>query len=242
MKIISDYLKKMATWLLPYTCILCHQNSQCSRDLCFNCYQELPHLTLTCPRCALPLKEVGPNILCGHCLRYNPPFIETYALFYYEPPITRLILELKFNQNLAHARVLGELLTEKIHTQWYCNQSLPKLIIPVPLHPKRIQERGFNQAIEIARPIARALQLPLDTQSCQRIRHTAAQATLSASERLQNIKNAFHVSRNLNQQSIAVVDDVITTGHTVMEFCNTLKKNGAGPISVWCCARPEFSK
>lgn len=239
MKIITDYLKKTAAWLLPYTCILCHQSAQRNQDLCLNCYDELPHLTHACPRCARPLKEVSSDTLCGHCLRHNPPFTTTLSLFYYEPPITRLILELKFNQNLAHARVLGELLAEKILRQ---KLPLPKLIIPVPLHPQRLKERGFNQAIEIARPIARALQLPLDTESCQRIRHTAAQATLSADARLQNIKNAFHISKNLNQQAIAVVDDVITTGHTLMEFCNTLKKNGAGPITIWCCARPEFLK
>lgn len=134
---------------------------------------------------------------------------------------------------------MGELLAEMITTTWYKNKPLPSTIIPVPLHPKRFKERGFNQALELARPISTLLKIPIDALSCQRIKHTAAQATLSGVERQKNVKNSFKISKQLTAQHIAIIDDVITTGHTIREFCHTLKHHGAKIIDVWCCARPD---
>lgn len=145
-------------------------------------------------------------------------------------------MQLKFNHALLNARILGELLAEKIHL-WYQQQPLPEFIIPMPLHTKRLKERGFNQALEIARPISSSLGIPIDKTSCQRIKHTFAQATLHADQRQANIKKAFKVTSDLANKHIAVLDDVITTGNTITEFCRTLKKAGAGKIDVWCCAR-----
>ena len=219
---------------MPYHCILCKGLSKRTQDLCELCYHDLPVLDYACPQCANPLTETH---LCGQCLAQEPPFSHTYALFRYQEPISRMILNLKFQEALVNARILGELLTEKIINTWYRDKSLPKIIIPVPLHSVRLQQRGFNQALEIARPIARTLQIPLDVSSCRRSLATDPQATLHPSERKQNIKNAFQLLKPIPYQHIAVIDDVITTGHTINEFCRMLKKSGVRQIDVWCCAR-----
>jgi ComF family protein len=235
---IHHYLKKMGHWLLPYTCILCHNYSTRLQDLCENCFNDLPSLQHACPRCANPLSSPH-NIVCGYCLKQTTSFDATYALYFYQAPISKLIMNLKFGQSLVNARILGELLAQRIQQAWYYNKPLPEVIIPVPLHPKRLKERGFNQALEIARPIAKILHLPLEFTSCQRIKHTVAQATLPANQRLQNVKNAFHIEK-LPFKHVAVVDDVITTGYTINEFCQALKSTGVHSIDVWCCARPNF--
>lgn len=232
-----NVLKKISHWLLPFTCILCKNLTQRTQDLCYACLQELPILTQGCAQCANILTAPDREPICGPCLTTPPPFEKTYALFSYQPPITRLIMDLKFQHALVNARILGELLANKIRHVWYQNTRLPTAIIPLPLHVTRLQERGFNQAIEIARPLAKLLQLPLWIKNFSRCKPTLAQTTLSAKIRQKNLRGAFHVNTNLANQHVAVLDDVITTGSTMTEFCYALKQQGAGKIDVWCCAR-----
>lgn len=175
-------------------------------------------------------------VVCGHCLTQPPPFTRVYASFAYQAGIKSLIQGLKFNEALVNARILGELLSEKIKI-WYQNGMLPEVIIPIPLHAKRLKERGFNQALEIARVVSEMLQLPIDKTSCQRIKPTAAQATLPAAERQNNVKQAFQVSKQLSWHHVAVIDDVMTTGFTMIEFTHALKRQGVDKIDVWCVAR-----
>lgn len=229
-------LKKLCAWLLPYHCILCSYKTERWQDLCDQCRQALPQSMHACWRCAMPMPETG---LCGLCLTTPPPFDHTHALYLYASPITNLILELKFSQALINARILGELLAEQITHTWYAQKPLPDLIIPMPLHVTRLKERGFNQAIEMARPIAQKTRLPLDVHSVLRIKPTLPQATLSASDRIKNVQGAFAVTCDLSGLHIAVVDDVITTGNTMREFCHILKQHGAQTIDVWCIARPD---
>jgi ComF family protein len=233
-----DYLKKFYYWLLPPTCILCHAKAASTRDLCAACIEDLPILPQSCPVCAKTLTgSPAAGLHCGDCLRQPPAFDATYALFAYLPPITKLIMELKFHHKLVNARILGQLMADTLQNRWYYNKTLPDVIIPVPLHAKRLQERGFNQALEIARPISKILQIPLDTFSCQRTRHTTAQARLAAEQRHQNIKNAFIINQDFTGQTIALLDDVITTGQTIEELSKTLKKAGTKRIDVWALAR-----
>lgn len=236
MKSKKKYLKKLAAWLMPYTCLFCHNLSDRAQDLCTACLKDLPIIDHPCKCCAKPLSSML-DLICGHCLMHPSFFDRTLALFAYKPPITRFIMQLKFNHALLNARVAGELLADKILTEWYVEQPLPDLIIPVPLHVKRLKERGFNQAVEIARPLANKLHLPLDLFSVQRVKSTAAQATLLAKERWHNVQNAFAVEKNFTNMHVAVVDDVITTGNTIQEFCRILKKSGVRQIDVWCSAR-----
>lgn len=190
----------------------------------------------SCVRCARFLQGTCATI-CGNCLANGPFFDVTYALFPYEWPVDSLIVKLKFHHQLCYAQALGELLTHKIQTVWYAARPLPDIILPVPLHPKRLRERGFNQALEIARPAAKALNLTMDVHGVKRIKATPPQSELPARKRKQNIANAFSVNKNYTGKHLAILDDVITTGHTVMELSRVLKENGAKQIDVWCCAR-----
>jgi ComF family protein len=233
-----DSCKKILAWLIPPVCLLCHQATRWGQDMCQGCRDELPILPQTCPRCAKTLTTpAGLKLICGACLKNPPPYDAAYALYSYEKPITKLIMELKFHERLVNARILGELMADAIQHHWYPNKALPDLIIPMPLHTRRLQERGFNQALEIARPIAKYLNIPLDITSCIRHKYTAAQARQSADTRSQNMKNAFTVLGDFSGRHIALLDDVTTTGYSMYELAKTLKKAGAPRIDVWFCAR-----
>ena len=121
-------------------------------------------------------------------------------------------------------------------------QPLPELILPVPLHHRRLRERGFNQALELARPIAAGLGLPLDWHHAQRLRATDPQSDLPAKLRSHNVKGAFTVAPGLAVSSVAIVDDVMTTGHTVNELAVMLRGSGVRSVSVWVCARAVFGR
>lgn len=235
---MTDIINK----ILPATCILCGYFAQQSRIICFECEQDLPILSHYCQQCAqfLPVTEKI-DLICGACLQHSPPFDFTHALFPYQAPIIQLIIQLKFRHQLSHAQAFARFFIKAIQKQWYAKKPLPDLIIPVPLHPIRLRERGFNQALEIAKPIAKALGLPIDNHGAKRIKHTVAQSSLPARERKQNIANAFSVHRNYTGLSIALIDDVITTAHTVTEISAILKQHGAKRIDVWCCARRDIA-
>ena len=194
---------------------------------------KLPRINYGCECCG---RELAKNAtICGECLNHPTPFTHTIAPFHYAEPIDKFIIALKFHGQLLYAKLLGELLAERL-IEYYKNTAEPEIIIPIPLHTQRLKERGFNQALEIAKPIAKKLQLPLERYHCQRVKNTAAQTTLTAKERRHNVKQAFGVNKKLPEH-VAVIDDVITTGSTMTEFCKTLKKSGTIIIDVWCCAR-----
>lgn len=243
MLVIPEYCRKIYWWLFPPICILCSHPSTQLQDLCQRCRNDLPILPQSCPRCANSFAmDTPPELICGHCITRPPPFDATYALYPYKAPITKLIMELKFNQRLINARILGENIAHVAKNVWYINKRLPDMIIPVPLHPQRLKERGFNQAVELAKPIANLLALPMNITSCLRIKHTAAQAMLPAEDRTKNMKNAFLIKDDFTNQHLAVLDDVITTGQTITELCLALKKAGANRIDVWCCAKALLNK
>lgn len=131
---------------------------------------------------------------------------------------------------------MGTLLAEKISFQ-YQTEKLPDVIIPVPLHRSRQYERGFNQAIESARPISKRLNIPIEYKRCKRLVNTAAQSKLPANQRANNVKNAFVAHQDLAYKHIALLDDVMTTGHTLIEMSRALYYVGVKRIDVWCCAR-----
>ena len=142
---------------------------------------------------------------------------------------------MKFGHNLIYAKILGELFAHFIQEKYQTN--LPEIIIPVPLHNSRLRQRGFNQALEIARPIAKKLKTSLDVSSCERSKNTIAQTELNMNERIKNLNNAFALIKSLNYKHVAIFDDVVTTGSTVHELSKVLRKAGVIKIDVWCCAK-----
>lgn len=224
--------------LLPTICILCGDTSP--QNICKACQNDLPILSQTCERCANVLANSAQYKIkiCGSCLTNPPPFDRTYALFPYEPPIIQLIVKLKFQNELNIAQAFGELLAQYIEQVWYHNKKLPDLILPVPLHANRIKERGFNQAVEIARPIAKKLRIPIDYYSVVRSKETATQSKiLQAKVRNQNLKAAFTANKNYSGLFVAIIDDVVTTGYTVRSLSKLLKKHGVNRLHIWSIAR-----
>lgn len=240
---IANTFDRIYNHLLPSICILCGHPHPSSQAICVPCQNDLPILTHRCPRCAQFLSATNAITVCGACQKKPPPFELAYALFPYQAPVIKLIIALKFYHQLHYAKLLGELLVQKIRFDWYKNKPFPELIIPIPLHPKRLRKRGFNQALEIARPVAKSLGIAMDINHVKRIKNTQEQSRLAASERQSNMADAFIANRDYTGLSIAVIDDVITTGYTITEFCKVLKaSNNPKSIHVWCCARRDVTE
>jgi ComF family protein len=225
---LKKTVQSAANALLPQDCFLCAAPAG-DRLLCAACVAGLPRLTPErCPVCALPTPG---SAVCGACLKQAPHFDATRAVFRYEFPLDRLIQSLKYAHRLAGADFLGrELAQSPVPFQ-------PDLILPVPLSPARLAERGFNQAVELARPLARALGVSLETSRVHRRRDTAPQASLPWTERKQNIRHAFECELDLTGKTVLVVDDVMTTGATLDELARTLKAHGAARVENCVLAR-----
>ena len=234
-----NYWSNIVQLLLPKICPLCRlpHTFEAQTDLCQGCIESLPWLHHACVSCALPLDISTPTTrICGQCQHKTPPFQQCHTLFHYQPPINRLISHLKFNQQLLYARVFGQLMAQHMR-QHYTPSTLPDMVIPVPLHKRRLRERGFNQAQEVARICAKQLSIPLNTQHCHRDKHTSHQLELSAIERHRNMSKAFSSKAFKPNMCIAIVDDVMTTGTTLRELSLCLKKSGCQEIHLWCIAR-----
>lgn len=175
-----------------------------------------------------------PATRCGHCQQRPPAFDSTTALFHYHPPVDYLLKRLKFASELAIAPLLARLLAERIATR---NASLPDLLVAVPLHRTRLRERGFNQASLLALQLGTRLGIPVAPRLCTRRRATQPQSLLSTTARRLNLRRAFAIQDNVPAAHIAIVDDVMTTGHTAGELARTLKQAGAQHIEVWVIAR-----
>jgi ComF family protein len=226
----------MRQWLFPPLCVLCGAKGHAGMDLCADCREDLPRNTRACVQCALPLTTPH-STLCGQCLQKAPPFDRAHALWRYEPPVQQWVARLKFRQELVYAQLMGQLLASHLTQLYDLQDKKPDLILPVPLHAGRLRERGFNQAVEIARPVGCRLGIPLGFTQCQRIKSTHPQTELPAKERRRNVRGAFHVNQNLDAGYVALVDDVMTTGQTVHELARTLRRAGVARIDVWVCAR-----
>ncbi|MBF0220498.1 MAG: ComF family protein [Gammaproteobacteria bacterium] len=213
-------------------------------DICQGCYDELPWNHHHCCRCALPLKVTDTTVaaplpLCGQCQRQPPRFDTLFAPFTYDAALAKLITGLKFSARLSHGRLLGELLAASLQQAWQ-QQTLakPQAILAVPLHWRRQQQRGYNQAGEVARYVAARCQIPLASHLCRRQRATAKQTELHARERQRNMRGAFVINPNQPlPQHIAMIDDVVTTGATVRELTIVLKRAGVQRVDVWALAR-----
>lgn len=234
----SKQLKQWTTIIqdcvYPPTCLLCGDTGFRSMDLCEACYSDLPAYHGGCPNCAAPLPtQTGTTQLCADCQKQQPAFDSVLAGFHYQEPIRHLIHNLKFASRFANARLLGKLMTEQITD----HGTMPGAIIPVPLHPKRYRQRGFNQSIEIGRHISHQLEIPLALNLCKRIRHSTPQSELNAKQRRRNLARIFSVSEKPKINSVAIIDDVMTTGSTVRSLARTLKQSGIQHIQVWVIAR-----
>lgn len=232
MRKVYDWLRIAQERLLPTTCLLCGAPGGADLDLCPGCRAALPVIGPACRYCGAAL-EAG-QAVCGPCLRRPPPFAATIAPYHYAAPVDHLIWQLKFRGRLAPARTLGRLLADAGRDR---EDSLPECLVPVPLHRRRLGERGYNQAVELARPVARQLGIPLAPRLARRAHATPPQAELDGRERRRNVRGAFTVPQAPAARHVAIVDDVVTSGATVSELAQALRRAGVERVEVWAVAR-----
>jgi len=207
------------------------------RLLCQDCSTALPRIASPCPRCAMPSPGgmTSPGALCGQCLREPPHFDATRAALDYSFPVDGLIQQLKYGARLPLAALFGDLMADGMRQGG--TGPAADLIVPLPLHPARLRERGFNQAGEIARRLSSLTAIPLRMDGIRRTVDTPPQAGLHIKQRRANIRGAFACDTPLAGLNVAVVDDVMTTGSTLDEFAKTLKAAGAARVENWVAAR-----
>ena len=216
---------KFSQRLLPQACQLC---GAAGAALCAPCAAELPWLPRArCTLCAVPLAT---GAVCGACLDHPPRFDRVEALFAYRFPMNALIHAYKYGGRLALARLLGEMLGTRVARD-------VDAIVPMPLARGRLAERGFNQALEIARVVAAGTGIRLLPRACRKVADTPPQAALPWEERARNVRRAFVCDADLSGMRVAVVDDVLTTGATLNELARVLRKAGATAVVGWVVAR-----
>ena len=227
---LKGLLQHVTDVIMPHECFVCGSAAG-GEAVCPACRGELPRRPgRACPVCALPVVDGG---VCGRCARQPPAFDATWAVFDYAFPVDAMLHALKYRHQLALAGFFARELAGLAGDPWRGVD----MILPMPLHAHRLAERGFNQAVEIARPLARANGLPLELAAIRRVRNTVAQAGLDREARLRNPRGAFEGVRPLAGVRILVVDDVMTTGATLNELARALKRQGAGWVGNLVIAR-----
>lgn len=223
---IRSYFKQV---LLPQHCLLCGE-AAIGVALCRPCLADLPwHASSACPVCALPTPG---GERCGACLKHPPAFDATRAMLDFQFPVDALLRRYKYAGFLSMAELMGCLLAAQVRD--VCR---PDLVIPMPLHPSRLQQRGFNQAAEIARVVCAQAALPLELHACSRTRATPPQAGLALPARRKNMRGAFACAADLSGKRIALLDDVMTTGASLNELARCIKDAGAAHVECWVVAR-----
>lgn len=216
--------------ILPAACCLC--GTVGAGRLCTACIALLPDNPLCCARCGLP--TAMPVAECGECLAETPAFEATHAGWRYQPPLDSLLPRLKFRQGLAVAEALGRVLALQLQSRGW---PPPEWLLPLPLHPGRLRERGYNQAQELARVLARELGWPMRHDLLRRVRATAPQAGLDAKARRRNVRDAFAASGAVSGRRVYLCDDVMTTGATLRTAARALLDAGASEVRVIVAAR-----
>lgn len=236
-------LQRLLALALPQDCVLCGlavaaQEGIPAADLavCPTCAASLPRLPAAhCPICALPTTDAQ---VCGACLHKPPHFEASHAPFVYAFPLDRLIQSLKYQHRLVLCDWFGHALTETCMAAGLTTDTAPPdFILPMPLHPRRLAARGFNQAMELARGLARATAWPLQPEIISRALNVVPQASLPWKERQRNIRGAFLCHQDLSGCHILVVDDVMTTGASLNELAACLKHRGAARVTNLVLAR-----
>lgn len=220
--------------MLAGNCELCAAHLHDEKILCRRCEDSLTRPENSCAICAAQIPGCDLSRTCGRCQKQPPTFDHVSAALVYTEPADRLIHDLKYNSKLYLARPLGDLLAKSIVLK---HGDLPDVLLPVPLHPARLRKRGYNQSLEIARPVSQRLGLGIDPHLVSRVRNTDPQTRLAPRHRARNVKHAFKTIKPVKGKCIALIDDVMTTGHTVNAVARVLKAAGAKQVLVWVVAR-----
>ena len=220
--------------MLPSACALCGAHAHDA--VCAACEQAYVLPVARCPCCANPASALDLGRHCGACLSERPAFDATLAACDYAAPLDSVALQLKFGAQLALAPWMARVLHDAVVRS---GLALPDVLCPVPLGPARLVERGYNQALEVARPLAASLRLPVAPRLLQRVRETKAQSGAAPGERQKNMRGAFGVDAavDVRARHVGVVDDVMSSGHTLNDIAAVLKRAGAARVTNLVFAR-----
>ena len=226
-------LAQLKNWLFPDTCYSCAEElQQESSSFCTDCLASLPYLDEACHRCGEPLFHG--DSACGKCISRQPTFDQCFCPFIYEDPIKKKIQELKFSDYPKNLAMIADLFLQELDAK---KIAIPEAVISVPMHPKKLRGRGFNQSYELAKAIAKRLDIPLLYDHIQKSKDTPKQTSQTFKQRRKNLFKSFRAVKKIEHQHVAIVDDVVTTGATAEEISKILKKNGVDYIQVWGIAR-----
>lgn len=223
---VDDWIGLIA----PVRCIWCAA-ARARDGICAGCRAQLPWNRTQCPGCALPQAAAS---LCRFCLRRAHRFDSAWSPFVLAAPVQQAIHGLKYAAQFGPARSLAALMAEQLAAR---EAPLPDLLLAVPLHRGRQLRRGYNQAQELVRTLARRLSIEFDAAAVQRVRATPDQIGLKAAARRRNLRGAFRVQRDLSGRHVALLDDVMTTGATLDELARAVRAAGATRIEAWALAR-----
>ncbi|MGY0651799.1 double zinc ribbon domain-containing protein [Luteimonas sp. A537] len=253
---VDGWFGRLGRCLWAPRCLVCGEPARGRLDLCPDCEAGLPWMPPCCLSCAMPLSTPAPLAgaataatpipipippqpartpqprLCSACQHDPPPLSEVHAAFLYGFPLDRLLPRLKFHRDLAAGRLLAQAMAAS-----FAGLARPDVLVPVPLHRARLRQRGYNQALELARPLGRALALPVHAGLLLRVRNTSAQSRLDADARIGNLRDAFVVAGHGAPAHVALVDDVMTTGATLHAAADALFDAGVERVDAWICAR-----
>lgn len=227
-------MRQLIFGILPGTCLLCEAPTFRNLDLCTGCEEDLPRIDDPCPVCGLD--RTGNLPTCLQCAISPPPFSHCFAPFTYTWPVDRLVNDFKNHGHLLGGRLLAQVMA-RAYLQVTPPDARPDLLMPVPLHKSRLRERGFNQSLEIAEVVGDIADIAVDNRVCRRTREAQPQKTLTANQRKRNLRGAFVLDRHPIGQTLAIVDDVVTTGSTVAELARLLLSHGAHRVDVIALAR-----
>ena len=247
---LPDRLSWLVDWLYPPRCRGCAGRIH-GRDgeyFCTDCWKAIQLVSHPlCQLCGRPYPDAnGDDHTCGTCLERVPRFAAARAWACYpreeqqEHPLRTVVQKYKYGRKVSLGKPLGRLMARGCAE--FLSEFRADLILPVPLHPKRLRWRGFNQSLLLARQVGRAYGLPVDPFLLQRRRDTAAQTQLPEEQRRRNVRGAFalHAEKSVNDRTILLVDDVYTSGATVNECSRTLKSGGAKEVYVLTLARAVY--
>jgi len=225
---LNTILQQSLNWVIPEKCIDCNRaiksNDTCICDIC---YPKLPFLDNACQHCGQPFNADAD--ICGRCIKSSPIYDQCFYAFKYEYPIDKQICQFKYSERPELAKPIAKLLYHEIKQHYL---PTPELLIPVPVHTRKLRERGFNQSLLLTKILSSLTGIPY-ANSIDKYRHTSPQAQQTLKQRHNNIKNSFRLNTKINAKHVAIIDDVITTGATVSEISKILQKNGVDYIQVW---------
>jgi len=233
--LIYNCIEKLQSVLFSPTCILCGQLTHTTASLCPECTTELPYNKQCCSCCSIPLdQKTQKKLLCGACQKQPLSYQYSQIPLIYKKPINRFIQNFKFNNDFVTGKILCDIFESRLPN---VSKIKPQALVPVPLHPSRIRLRGYNQALWLANRLSKFTGIKVDNNLIKRIKKTSPQQELKSKQRRTNLKDAFQLNKTIHYKSIAIIDDVVTTGTTVSEIAKLFKKEGVAQIEVWALAR-----